>query len=52
FVLSTSVERNLFLSVERYGWSWLAHPGVLVITALTVALTWGSIRISERAEAP
>lgn len=52
FVLSTSVERNLFLSVERYGWSWLAHPGVLVITALTVALTWGSMRISERAEAP
>ncbi len=50
FVLSTSVERNLFLSVERYGWSWLGHPGVLVITAMTVALTWGSMRVSKRAE--
>ena len=49
FVLSTSVERNLFLSVERYGWSWVTFPGVLVIGAVTVALTWGSIRVSRGA---
>lgn len=49
FVLSISVERNLFLSVERYGWSWIWHPGVLVITAVTVALTWGSLRVSSQA---
>jgi TctA family transporter len=34
FVLSNPTERYLWISVNRYGVSWLARPGVLVILAL------------------
>ncbi len=37
-VLGGQLERYLWLSTARYGWSWLVHPGVLIIFAL-VALT-------------
>ena len=30
-VLSSIVERNLFISVNRYGVAWLGHPLVIVI---------------------
>src|ERR671925_605898 len=32
-------ENNLFIASRIYGWSWLLHPGVLVITAIIVAGT-------------
>jgi TctA family transporter len=34
FVLGKLVETYLFISVARYGFSWLAHPIVLVLIAL------------------
>lgn len=37
FVLSNPTERYLWISVNRYGWSWLTRPGALAILALLVA---------------
>jgi TctA family transporter len=37
FVLSNPTERYLWISVNRYGWSWLTRPGTLAILALLVA---------------
>jgi TctA family transporter len=34
FVLGKLVETYLFISVSRYGFTWLSHPIVLVLTAL------------------
>ena len=33
-VLGGIAENNLFIASRIYGWSWLLHPGVLVITAI------------------
>ena len=38
YVLSTGVERNLWISVTRYGYDWLFRPGVMIIAALTLTL--------------
>ncbi len=48
FVLSTSIERNLFVSVTRFGWSWLYSPGVLIIGAVAVLLMVASARLTTR----
>lgn len=45
FVLSISAERYLWISASRYGWTWLTHPGVIAIGALTVALTVAGARL-------
>ena len=47
FVLSISAERYLWISATRYGWSWLASPGVIAIGILTIALTYGSARLRK-----
>lgn len=47
FVLSTSIERNLYLSVVRYGAGWFWRPGVLLIGAVALALTLGSVRLQR-----
>src|ERR671918_1090034 len=38
FVLGKLVETYLFISVSRYGFSWLAHPLVLLLIALMVVV--------------
>jgi len=38
FILGGLVERYMFISTERYGWSWLTHPVVMVMLAITL---WG-----------
>ncbi len=48
FVLSVSAERNLYLSVVRYGTDWLFFPSVLIIAAVTALLTGASIRFARR----
>lgn len=45
FVLSVSAERYLWISASRYGWTWLADPGVIAIGILTVALTVAGARL-------
>jgi hypothetical protein len=35
-VLGDIFERYLFISVERYGWSWLSRPAVVVLFALAI----------------
>jgi TctA family transporter len=36
-VLGPLAENRLFLSVDNYGWGWLARPGVLILIALLLA---------------
>lgn len=48
FVLSAGVERYLWLSTARYEWEWLTRPGVMVIAAITIALTIGGFRVNKR----
>lgn len=49
FVLSTAIERYLWISMARYGFDWLTRPGVLVISVLIVFVIIGGI-ISIRRE--
>ena len=48
YVLSISAERYLHLSVSRYDWLWLLHPGVIAIGVLTIALVVAGARIKRR----
>lgn len=48
FVLAASIERNLWISMTRYGWSWLTDPGVLLIGVATVALTAFGVHLNRR----
>jgi putative tricarboxylic transport membrane protein len=52
FVLAVAAERYLWISWTRYGWSWLLHPGVLAIGALTVALTIAGARLKRSVVEP
>ena len=45
FVLAGNAERYLWISTSRYGWEWLARPGVIVIGLVIVALTMGGARL-------
>ncbi len=36
FVLGDVFERYMFISVERYGWDWLARPMVMVLFAFAI----------------
>jgi TctA family transporter len=38
FVLGKLAETYLFISMARYGYSWLAQPLVIVLIALTVVV--------------
>jgi len=40
FVLSDSLETYLFISVQRYGFSWVTRPGVIVL-ALIIMVSVG-----------
>jgi TctA family transporter len=34
FVLSDNLETYLFISIQRYEWSWLTRPGVIIMTLI------------------
>ena len=34
FVLSDNLETYLFISVQRYGFGWMARPGVIVLAVI------------------
>ncbi|HEY8417909.1 MAG TPA: tripartite tricarboxylate transporter permease [Limnochordales bacterium] len=48
-VLAEPAERYLWVSVSRYGWSWLTHPGVIIIGLLTLLMIFMAGRISQTA---
>jgi len=35
FILGDIIERYMFISIQRYEWSWLAHPMVVVLFAMS-----------------
>lgn len=37
FVLSDNLETYLFISVQRYGFSWFARPGVMILVLIIIA---------------
>lgn len=41
FVLSQATERYLWISMERYGFSWLLHPGVIILAVIILGLLTG-----------
>ena len=45
FVLSTAVERYLWISMERYQWAWTYRPGVIAVAVLTVVLIYVGARL-------
>lgn len=53
FVLSLSAERYLWISVERYEWTWLTNPIVIVLWIIIGVLLFGGViikRFSRRIE--
>jgi putative tricarboxylic transport membrane protein len=51
FVLAASAERYLWISTTRYGWEWLLRPGVLIIGAVIILLTFAGARLKRSATA-
>ncbi|WP_099156984.1 tripartite tricarboxylate transporter permease [Virgibacillus ndiopensis] len=50
FVLSQATERYLWISMERFGFSWLLHPGVIVLAVIIVALLAGGYIMKRSTE--
>ncbi len=50
FVLSTATERYLWISMERYGFTWLLQPGVIVIGVLIIVLLFGGYYLKRSSE--
>jgi TctA family transporter len=48
FVLSTPIERYLWISMERYGVSWITNPLVIIIGIVILLIIVGSIIMSRR----
>ena len=49
FVLSVTIERQLWLATQLEGWSWLAEPTVIIMTIVIVVLVAGSLRLQKGA---
>jgi putative tricarboxylic transport membrane protein len=47
FVLSISAERYLWISMSRYGYSWLLTPSVIIIVIIIIALLIGGIWLTN-----
>lgn len=48
FVLATSVERYLWISISRYDFDWITNPGVIVIGILIVFIISGGVVMARR----
>ncbi|WP_188206892.1 tripartite tricarboxylate transporter permease [Alkalibacillus aidingensis] len=48
FVLATSAERYLHLSMSRYGFEWLSRPMVLVIGVITILIIVSGTHMKRR----
>jgi putative tricarboxylic transport membrane protein len=47
FVLAVSAERYLWISMSRYGFSWLLQPSVIIIVVIIIALLIGGIWLTN-----
>ncbi|SFB10278.1 TctA family transporter [Lentibacillus halodurans] len=50
FVLSQATERYLWISMERYGFSWLLQPGVIILGVIIIALIAGGYYLKRTSE--
>jgi TctA family transporter len=48
YVLARNLETYLFISVQRYGFSWLTRPGVLILVAIIAISLYLSIRYQPK----
>ena len=48
FVLATSVERYLWISMSRFGFDWLTNPGVIIIGVLIIFIVIGGIIMARK----
>ena len=48
YVLARNLETYLFISVQRYGFSWLARPGVLILVAIIAVSLYLSIHFQPK----
>lgn len=48
FVLSTPIERYLWISMSRYGFDWITNTGVIIIGILIVFIIIGAVIINRR----
>ena len=48
FVLSTPIERYLWISMSRYGFDWITNTGVIIIGMLIVFIIIGAVIINRR----
>ena len=48
FILSGLAERYLWISYNLYDWEWIWRPGVLVIAALILVLSFGGTMLKRR----
>ncbi len=48
YVLAGNLEMYLFISVQRYGFSWLKHPGVIVLALIIAVSIYLSIRFKPK----
>ncbi len=51
FVLAKSTERYLWISMSRYGYSWLISPGVIIIGIIIFIMMWLGYRLKRGSEA-
>jgi len=51
YVLARNLETYLFISVQRYGFSWLIRPGVLILVAIIAISLYLSIRFRPNKKA-
>ncbi|MBM0065570.1 tripartite tricarboxylate transporter permease [Alkalicoccobacillus gibsonii] len=47
FVLALSAERYYWISIERYGWSWLSSPIVIILAIVILLLLTGGTLIKR-----
>lgn len=52
FVLSLTLERYLFISLNTFGWAWLLRPGVLVLLGLVMLSMVLALRRTRRRPRP
>ena len=48
FVLAGNLEQYLFISVQRYGMSWLTRPGVIILALIIAASVGASVMFKEK----
>lgn len=51
-VLSGIIESNLFITLNRYGMSWIYRPAVLIILLIVIVSIYYGYKFARAAEKP